>query len=164
MCKTDAASYHDLLRIGSPNMLLVLARKIRRSGKRIRGSKILWQSSLMCLQFLPNVKEHATLSAGASVDHGGEVKTTGEHVNRAADRGCCVSSCSDSSLHWRYKVKCGDVVHYGPVAADTIEEASAKAINRHQGGYLLHIAPCLRKNQYPQSQSKSNHAPQNHHE
>ena len=23
-----------------------------------------------------------------------DVKTTGEHVNRAADRGCCVSSCS----------------------------------------------------------------------
>jgi len=38
--------------------------------------------------FLPNVKEHAPLSAGASVDHGVEVKTTGEHVNRAADRGC----------------------------------------------------------------------------
>ena len=42
---------------------------------------------------LPNVKEHATLSAGASVDHGVDVKTTGEHLNRAADRGCCVSAC-----------------------------------------------------------------------
>jgi len=35
-----------------------------------------------------NVKEHATLSAGASVDHGVEVQTTQEHENRAADRGC----------------------------------------------------------------------------
>jgi hypothetical protein len=40
-----------------------------------------------------NVKEHATLSAGASVDHGVEVAITGNHVNRAADRGCCVSTC-----------------------------------------------------------------------
>jgi hypothetical protein len=37
---------------------------------------------------LQNVKEHATLSARASVDHGIEVKTTGEHVNRTDDRGC----------------------------------------------------------------------------
>jgi hypothetical protein len=37
---------------------------------------------------LENVKEHATLSARARVDHGVEVKTIGEHVNRAADRGC----------------------------------------------------------------------------
>ena len=42
----------------------------------------------------PNVKEHTTLSAGASVDHGVEVETREEHVNRAADRGCCVSTCS----------------------------------------------------------------------
>ena len=48
--------------------------------------------------FLPNVKEHATLSAGARVDHGVEVKITGDHVNKAADRGCCVSSCSASSF------------------------------------------------------------------
>ena len=48
--------------------------------------------------YLPNVKEHAPLSAGASVDHRVEVKTTGEHENRAADRGCCVSSCSASSI------------------------------------------------------------------
>ena len=45
-----------------------------------------------------NVKEHATLSAGASVDHGVEVETTGNHVNRTADRGCCVSPCSASDL------------------------------------------------------------------
>jgi hypothetical protein len=47
---------------------------------------------------LPNVKEHATLSARASVDHGVEVEITEEHVNRAADRGCCVSSCSASPI------------------------------------------------------------------
>ena len=40
-----------------------------------------------------NVKEHATLSAGASFDHGVDVKTTEDHKNRAADRGCCVSPC-----------------------------------------------------------------------
>lgn len=46
-----------------------------------------------------NVKEHATLSAGASVDHGVEVESTGEHVNRAADRGCVsrLVRCSSSS-------------------------------------------------------------------
>ena len=36
----------------------------------------------------PNVKEHATLSAGARVDHGVSVETTEDHVNRAAGRGC----------------------------------------------------------------------------
>jgi len=46
-----------------------------------------------------NVKEHAPLSAGASVDHGVEVETTGEHINRAADRGCCGSSCSALRIH-----------------------------------------------------------------
>jgi hypothetical protein len=50
------------------------------------------------MNFLPNVKEHAPLSARASVDHGVEVKTTDKHVNRAADRGCCVSTCSASSF------------------------------------------------------------------
>ena len=52
--------------------------------RRPNSNRIFWQ----------NVKEHATLSAGASVDHGVEVESTEEHVNRAADRGCCVSSCS----------------------------------------------------------------------
>lgn len=47
---------------------------------------------------LANVKEHTPLSAGANVDHGVKVKTTGEHENRAADRGCCVSPCSISSF------------------------------------------------------------------
>ena len=37
---------------------------------------------------LENVKEHATLSAGASVDHGVEVECRKGHENRAADRGC----------------------------------------------------------------------------
>jgi hypothetical protein len=45
---------------------------------------------------LSNVKEHAPLSARASVDHGVEGETTGDHVNRAADRGCCVSPCCAS--------------------------------------------------------------------
>lgn len=45
----------------------------------------------MHLGFLA-VKEHAPLSAGARVDHGVEVETTEEHVNRAADRGGCVST------------------------------------------------------------------------
>ena len=49
------------------------------------------------LNSLHNVKEHATLSAGASVDHGSEVEATEDHVNRTADRGCCVSTCSVSS-------------------------------------------------------------------
>lgn len=35
-----------------------------------------------------NVKEHAPLSARASVDHGVDVETTEMHVNREADRGC----------------------------------------------------------------------------
>jgi hypothetical protein len=38
--------------------------------------------------YLQNVKEHATLSARARVDHGVEVENKGEHENRAADRGC----------------------------------------------------------------------------
>ena len=49
---------------------------------------------------LANVKEHAPLSAGASVDHGVEVQATEDHINRAADRGCCVSSCSESSYSY----------------------------------------------------------------
>jgi hypothetical protein len=35
-----------------------------------------------------NVKEHATLSARASVDDGVEVECRKGHENRAADRGC----------------------------------------------------------------------------
>ena len=51
----------------------------------------------VCAEILEqNVKEHATLSAGASVERGVEVKTTEEHENMAADGGCCASSCSPS--------------------------------------------------------------------
>ena len=49
-----------------------------------------WCHGLISLE---NVKEHATLSAGAHVERGVDVETTEDHVNKAADRGCCVSSC-----------------------------------------------------------------------
>jgi hypothetical protein len=48
-----------------------------------------------CL-LLANVKEHAPLSARAGVDRADGVVTTDKHVNKAADRGCCVSSCCAS--------------------------------------------------------------------
>jgi hypothetical protein len=48
--------------------------------------------------FPENVKEHAPLSARASVDHGVDVEITKEHVNKAADRGCCVSTCCASDI------------------------------------------------------------------
>ena len=51
------------------------------------------------LHFVSNVKEHATLSAWAHVDHGVEVGITEEHVNRAADRCCSVSTCSGSFVY-----------------------------------------------------------------
>ena len=51
--------------------------------------------------FLANVKEHATLSAEASVDHVVKVRYTEEHENRAADRGCCVSTCCASWIYSR---------------------------------------------------------------
>ena len=38
------------------------------------------------------------MEAGASVAQGVNVETTEEHENRAADRGCCVSTCSASSI------------------------------------------------------------------
>jgi hypothetical protein len=38
--------------------------------------------------FILIVKEHATLSVRVHFDHGVEVKTTKDHENRAADRGC----------------------------------------------------------------------------
>jgi hypothetical protein len=37
---------------------------------------------------LPNVKAHAPLPARAGVDHGVDVKTTGNLGNRTAGRGC----------------------------------------------------------------------------
>ena len=51
-------------------------------------------TSRAMMNAIANVKEHATLSAGAHVNHGVEVRITEDHENRAADRGCCVSSCS----------------------------------------------------------------------
>ena len=48
----------------------------------------------MLSSYLPNVPEHAPLSAGANVEHGVDAKTTEEHENTAADRGCCVPPCS----------------------------------------------------------------------
>ena len=60
---------------------------------------VLW-TILLTYLFNMNVKEHAPLSAGASVDHGVEGETREDHVNRAADRGCCVSSCSASEIHF----------------------------------------------------------------
>ena len=38
--------------------------------------------------FQANVKEHATLSARTLADHGVRGVVTGDHENRAADRGC----------------------------------------------------------------------------
>jgi len=82
-----------------------------RHAEPIRGIVTGFWSGMVCLDtkdtdtgyyqgwpqfFEHNVKEHAPLSAGASVDHGVEVGITADHVNRAADRGCCVSSCSPS--------------------------------------------------------------------
>ena len=48
------------------------------------------------LHSLPNVQEHATPLAGASVERGVEVHVTGEVENRAASGGCCASPCSPS--------------------------------------------------------------------
>jgi hypothetical protein len=50
---------------------------------------------------MANVKEHATLSARTRVDHRVKVEGRIGHVNRAADRGCCVSACSASVLYGR---------------------------------------------------------------
>jgi hypothetical protein len=51
----------------------------------------------------PNIKEHATLSAVASVDDGVGSGTTENHVEWAADRGCCVPTCCRFLVHrhWR---------------------------------------------------------------
>lgn len=45
-----------------------------------------------------NVKEHATLSAGASVNQGVMGEATEDHKNRAADRGCVSRLVRDSSF------------------------------------------------------------------
>ena len=82
------------------------------------------------LSSLSNVKEHATLSAGARVDHGVGVETTDEHENRAADRGCCASACSPSidirpgksvSACEPTSQHLGSVENYAPVRADRSE-------------------------------------------
>ena len=86
-------------------------------GFRLLG-KVTSQSCLM----LSNVKEHATLSAGASVDHGVEVGITGEHVNRAADRGCCVSSCSPLLI-------CGLGLHEGHQRRDNLSIRNTKLLS-----------------------------------
>ena len=63
---------------------------IRASTSRIVGTDLMSGGA--------NVKEHAPLSAAASVDSGTGGKTTDGHENRAADRGCCDSACSTSSV------------------------------------------------------------------
>jgi hypothetical protein len=52
-----------------------------------------WTCVFMVLGWA-NVKEHATPLAGAGVDTGVEVHTTGDVAERAASEGCCVSACS----------------------------------------------------------------------
>ena len=71
----------------------VLARQLM-GNRHLRNLEVVDDGPRKVFIVLQNVKEHATLSAGASVDHGVGVETTQEHENRAADRGCCVSSCS----------------------------------------------------------------------
>jgi uncharacterized OsmC-like protein len=51
---------------------------------RLRAMEMFLMGDISCT----NVKEHATLSARESVDHGVGVEVTKENVNRAADRGC----------------------------------------------------------------------------
>jgi hypothetical protein len=70
--------------------------------------------------FLANVKEHATLSAGASVDHGVEVGTTQEHVNRAADRGCVSRLVGCSSFSLNGFVPTGHPPMYSPDQAEAM--------------------------------------------
>jgi hypothetical protein len=48
---------------------------------------------------LENVKEHAPPLAGASVETGVDVHTTGDVADRVASGGCCVSSCSALRIH-----------------------------------------------------------------
>lgn len=62
------------------------------------------------------VKEHATLSAAASVGNRVGVEITDNQVNRAADRGCRVSTCS----HFPFQT----VDHWGELC-----DAAAKPMN-----------------------------------
>jgi hypothetical protein len=50
------------------------------------------------------------MEARASVDYGVDVKTTGDHVNRAADRGCCVSTCCASYFWVVFAFRWDDVI------------------------------------------------------
>ncbi len=82
--------------IGMP--LLSGSSPIPRRQSRSQSGKMSSRFVIVSSNSQTNVKEHATLSARARVDHGVEVETTLEHENRAADRGCCVSTCCASSL------------------------------------------------------------------
>jgi hypothetical protein len=64
----------------------------------LSAARIGWEAARKFIS--ENVKEHAPLSAAASVDYGVGVETTVEHVNRAADRGCVsrLVRCSSSSV------------------------------------------------------------------
>ncbi len=95
--------------------------------------------------FLPNVKEHAPLSAGACVCYGVEVQTTEQHVNRAADRSCCVSTCSallsfyneDSELVDEWKVASKMLT-----TANGLETLIGRILQTtHLRGCLLRIRP-----------------------
>jgi hypothetical protein len=69
-----------LLPMGNPHVRLRLSRSIDLLPDEAATA---WSANSW-----PIVKEHATLSAVASVDHGVEVECRKGHVNRAADRGC----------------------------------------------------------------------------
>jgi len=71
-----------------------------------------------------NVKEHATLSAGASVDHGVDVEITENHVNRAADRGCV--SRLVLLLHWLHRRRDGAPGIYGSARASAYATINTK--------------------------------------
>ena len=102
-------------------------------------------------RFLPqNVKEHAPLSAGASVDHGVDVGTTEEHVKRAADRGCCVSSCCASSF--RVVVTGSGKTVYDLVRATDVESAIIVALERNPGMTLLWARPEASVEMHPNPQ------------
>ena len=51
------------------------------------------QDSVECARVAERQRARNPISE-ARVDHGVGVETTENHVNRAADRGCCVSACS----------------------------------------------------------------------
>lgn len=118
--------------------------ELRDAVRAYRDAKGRYHTQKSCkrlLSLLPeNVKEHATLSAGASVDHGVEVETTGGHENRAADRGCCVSSCSlfsirESMLYAACDSEEGIILTPMNGTEIVLNDAEAKQL----GEWLLHI-------------------------